>query len=370
MGLGGAQNVVLDLVETKSSEIDAVVWSLSNRVLPSAIERLAVAGVPFRSLALSKINPFGLIKLRHLLVKESPVLLQTHLQFSNIFGTAAANSLDKDQPLIVNHIHNDPYQEYTAWQRRCIRFLVPKVGAYVVPSTSVRDKLNLALLGKARHIEIIPPGLNLKTFDETNTNQALTIRFRKGAKRVIGTVGRIAAQKALHILLTATPSLLKEEPDTRVLIVGEGPLRQTLEKKARSIGVSHAVTFAGYHSDPVPLYRAMDVFVLPSRYEGFGIALIEAMALGVPVIATRIVGVVDVVQDKVTGLLVPFGDSEALSSAILRLFSEPILRQRLRDGAIRFVKSECSRERMAAKMEELYFKLHANKRTIESSGNK
>jgi glycosyltransferase involved in cell wall biosynthesis len=370
MGLGGAQSVVLDLVEAKSSGIDVAVWSLSNRALPSAIERLAAAGVPFRSLALSKINPWGLVRLRCLLAKESPALLQTHLQFSNIFGTAAATSLGKDQPLLVNHIHNDPYQEYTAWQRRCSRFLAPKVEAHVVPSTTVRDKLNLALLGQARHIEVIPPGLNLKTFDETSANQALTIHFRRGASRVVGTVGRLAEQKALHILLAATPCLLKEDPATRVLIVGEGPLRQTLEQKARSMGVSHAVTFAGYHSDPVPLYRAMDVFVLPSRYEGFGIALIEAMALGVPVIAARVVGMVDVVQDKVTGLLVPFGDSKALASAILRLFSEPILRQRLREGATKFVKAECSREQMAARMEELYFRLHANKRIIGSSGNK
>ena len=102
------------------------------------------------------------------------------------------------------------------------------------------------------------------------------------------------------------------------------------------------------------IYAALDVMVMPSRHEGFGIAFVEAMAMGVPVVGTRVVGSVDAVQDGTTGLLVPPDDPAALAAAILRLFDDPQLWGRLVDEARRRVRAHCSREGMARRTEALY----------------
>jgi glycosyltransferase involved in cell wall biosynthesis len=357
MGLGGAQNLILDLVEARSSKIDVTVWSLSDQVLPLAAKRLKAASVPLETLGLLKYNPFSLLKLRRLLANEQPDLLHTHLQFSSIFGIVAAGSLGKHRPIIVNHIHNDPFQHYNHWQRIGSKIMASRVNAYITPSASLRDVVKKAFNLHKNRIKVITPGLNLKSFNQTHIDTARINYLRGNAKRVIGFAGRLTKQKALHVLLDAIPALLEEEPDTRILIAGDGPLRQTLERQAEYLKISHAVKFMGYQSEMVPVYQAMDVFVLPSLHEGFGIVLIEAMALEVPVVASLAVGIVDAVQDNVTGLLVPFGDSGALVSALSRFFIEPGLKERLIIKASEFVRQTCSRELMAERIESLYFEL-------------
>ncbi|MHC4477886.1 MAG: glycosyltransferase [Planctomycetota bacterium] len=367
MGLGGAQNLILDLVEAKSSNIDYSVWSLSDKVLPLAAKRLKAAGVPLRTLGLSKYNPLDLLKLRMLLAKEQPNLLHTHLQFSSTFGIAAAVSLGRHRPIIVNHIHNDPFQHYTLWQRVGCKIIASGIDVQITPSQSIRDNIKKFSANHTSRIEVITPGLNLTTLDKTPADTARVKYLRGGAKRVIGTAGRLTKQKAVHVLLEATLALLKAEPATRILIAGEGPLRQTLERQAEHLKISHAVKFLGYQSEMVPVYQAMDVFVLPSCHEGFGIVLIEAMALQIPVIASRVVGIVDAIQDDVTGLLIPFGDPEALVSAISRIFTEPLLKERLIKKAVEFVTKTCSRKLMAEKIEVLYIALQERNKTITSA---
>jgi len=118
------------------------------------------------------------------------------------------------------------------------------------------------------------------------------------------------------------------------------------------------VRFVGYTDDVVSAYRAMDVFVLPSRHEGFGLVFAEAMAAGVPVVGTRVVGSVDAVRDGETGLLVAPGDPAGLAGAVLRLFSDPDLGRRLVDNGRAWVRRECSRDTMSARTEALYERLH------------
>jgi glycosyltransferase involved in cell wall biosynthesis len=357
MGLGGAQNLILDLVEARSSKISIAVWSLSDQVLPLAAKRLNAVSVPLKTLGLSKNNPLGLLKLHSLLANEQPDLLHTHLQFSSIFGIAAAVSLGKHRPIIINHIHNDPFQHYSLWQRIGSKILASRVNAYITPSASLGDVVKKAYNLHKDRIKIVTPGLNLKSFNQSATDAARVNYLRGNAKRVIGFAGRLTKQKALHVLIDAIPALLAEEPNTRILIVGDGPLRQNLERKAEYLKISYAVKFMGYQNEMVPFYQAMDVFVLPSLHEGFGIVLIEAMALRVPVIASRTVGTVDAVQHEVTGLLVPFGDSRALVSALSRIFTEPGLKERLINKASEFVRQKCSRELMTESIESLYFAL-------------
>jgi glycosyltransferase involved in cell wall biosynthesis len=357
LGIGGAQSIVIDLMEARGPEVDAAVWSLSDRILPPTADRLATAGVDYKTLGFSKFNPFDIYRLRSLLARMQPDVLHTHLQFSSTFGVAAAVSLGRSGPRLVDHIHIDPLQAYAFWQRLGCRILAPQVAAYVAVSNSLRNATSLAFGGRARSIKVIPPGINLQIIHERHADPARVDYFRAGARRVIGTIGRLSEEKGLHVLIEATPRLLEKDPATRILIVGDGPLSNMLKQRAQQLAVSHAVAFVGYQSDVVSAYRAMDVFVSLSRYEGFGVALIEAMALKVPVIATKVKGTVDAVLDGETGILVPYNDAMAIVSAIERLFNKPSMRDRLCENAAKFTRENCSRQQMTTQIESLYYRL-------------
>jgi glycosyltransferase involved in cell wall biosynthesis len=132
--------------------------------------------------------------------------------------------------------------------------------------------------------------------------------------------------------------------------------------RARRLGVEQAVIFTGYLADPLPAFRALDVFVLPSLDEGFGIVFLEAMAMGVPVVGTRVVGSVDAVEDGVTGLLVPPRDPAALAEAVLRVLSDEELAARLVAAAYSRVREHCARELATARTEALYRELADTRR--------
>jgi glycosyltransferase involved in cell wall biosynthesis len=356
LGPGGAQTSLIDLVEARGADMEPLVWSLSGRVLEESRARLANAGVACEAIGLGLGDLAGMGRFRRRLARARPDLLHAYLEASSTFGVAGALSLSGTAPLVIIQLVNDLYAR-PLWARLAGRLLAGRVTGYVAVSPGVSRSAMRAYHGRARHVVVIPPGIDLQRFNRTQVDAAAIAGFRRGASRVVGTVGRLADQKSLHVLLEATPRLLADDPGTRVLIVGDGPLRPALERQARRLGVDGAVVFAGYQTDVVPAYAAMDVFVLPSRYEGFGIVFLEAMALGVPVVGTRVIGSEDAVVDGVTGLLVPHGDAPALAAAVLRLFSDGALREAIRTQAARKVAQDHSRESMAAHTESFYRQL-------------
>jgi glycosyltransferase involved in cell wall biosynthesis len=140
---------------------------------------------------------------------------------------------------------------------------------------------------------------------------------------VIGTVGRLAEQKAQHVLLDAVPLVLERWPNARFVLVGDGPCREELERQARSLGVGDSVVFTGFRDDVPRWLASFDVFVLSSLFEGLCYAVIEAQAARVPVVATPVGGVRETVVDGETGIIVPVADANAVAGAIVRLLEQP-----------------------------------------------
>jgi glycosyltransferase involved in cell wall biosynthesis len=361
MGLGGAQSLLLDLLELQSRHHDLALLILANRILEVSAKRLTATNIPYQILGATKYNPFDFLRLRKSLAKMAPELLVTRLEFSNTFGIAAALTLGKSRPLLVRFIDNDPSQHYSLPHRLAGRLLSPWVDAHITISESLRKSTLKAFCGRIRRIEVIPPGLDMGRFDATKTVSHNSEIFRGGASRVVGTMGRLSKQKAFDVLIRAMPNLLASDTNIRLLIVGDGPLRRRLEKQVETLRLSKAIKFLGLQSDPVPIFQAMDIFVLPSKHEGFGLVLAEAMAMGVPVVGTRVVGTVDAIEDGISGLLVPYGDAEALANAILRIFSEPDLRHVLIQNGRSRVRQHFTKEIMAAKTEDLFRELKSNR---------
>jgi glycosyltransferase involved in cell wall biosynthesis len=185
--------------------------------------------------------------------------------------------------------------------------------------------------------------------------------FRPAARREDGpvrllAVGRLAGMKRLDLLLAVVADLRRRSArELRLTLVGDGPCRPQLERQAADLGLlPHMVRFAGPVEDVAPHYREADVLVLTSDWEGTPNVVLEAMASGLPVVATSVGGVPDVVSDRQTGYLVPQGDVNAIASALLPLVHDAELREDLGRRARQFIIANHSRQRMPAILQTLY----------------
>jgi glycosyltransferase involved in cell wall biosynthesis len=171
---------------------------------------------------------------------------------------------------------------------------------------------------------------------------------------LIGAVGRLSAEKGFDLLIRATDRLVREGLDVELLIVGEGDQQPALEALAAELGCAARVRLVGYRPDVKDLYQAMDVFALSSWREGLPNVLLEAMALEVPVVATRIAGIPRLIRDGDNGLLVEPGDVEGLGRALLGLLRSADLRGRLGEAGRRTIEAGYSFEARMEKIRTLY----------------
>jgi glycosyltransferase involved in cell wall biosynthesis len=205
---------------------------------------------------------------------------------------------------------------------------------------------------------VIYNGIDAKQLCPTTDRTSAKAAFGIGAgDLVIGSVGSLCPQKGQSCLIRAFARIRSSIPNTCLLIVGSGPDAAVLARLAQQTGCADAVHFVGEHANVAECFHAMDVFAFPSLGEGFGLALAEAMACGVPVVASAVGGVPELVTDGASGLLVPPADPEALAAAILRILDEPDLAAGLSTTALRVISDNFSVERMAAQVSELYARL-------------
>jgi len=171
---------------------------------------------------------------------------------------------------------------------------------------------------------------------------------------VIGTVGRLVPQKGHRYLIDAMPMILKAVPKARLLIVGRGGLQAQLEEQVSGLALSRHVRLAGRRRDIPRLLAAMDVFAFPSLWEGFGIALLEAMTMELPVVASDVDGIPEVVQDRITGILVPPRSSVPLAEALIALLNRQALARAMGKRGKERVLAHFTIDQYWRKLDELY----------------
>ncbi len=179
-----------------------------------------------------------------------------------------------------------------------------------------------------------------------------------GNGRLVGNVARLAQQKGQSVLLDAAPLVLERHPDVRFVLVGDGELREDLERQAQRLGIADRVVFTGARSDVPELLASFAVFALPSYFEGLCYAVIEAQAAGVPVVATPVGGVQETVVPGETGVRCEVGDPVSLADGIARLLDDPPEARRLADEARRRVRERFAAERMVAETIAVYDAIH------------
>jgi len=206
----------------------------------------------------------------------------------------------------------------------------------------------------ADRIVTVHDGVNVSFVDKQPLVDAHATFWLPHGAPIVGNVAALVPHKGQKHLVAAAARVHREQPDARVVIVGEGELRAPLEKQIKDLGLERHVLLAGFRSDALGLIKSFDVFAMSSVTEGLGSAILEAMACGRAVAATRAGGIPEVVVDGETGLLVPPHDEAALASAIVRLLRDEPLRRALGEAGRRRVEAEFSAERMVAKTLAVY----------------
>ncbi|MCK4513518.1 glycosyltransferase, partial [bacterium] len=175
----------------------------------------------------------------------------------------------------------------------------------------------------ASKVESVGTGVDLRRIADARVGEELTRELQIAGRTVVGIVAKLSPVKGHEHFLRAAAGIAKAHDDVAFLVVGDGPRRQMLTEMAKELEIEDAVVFAGARDDVPSLLKLMDVFVLSSLSEGSPNAVLEAMAAGLPVIATDVGGLPDIVIDGESGILVPPGDWEALEKAITELLADP-----------------------------------------------
>jgi glycosyltransferase involved in cell wall biosynthesis len=302
-------------------------------------------------------------ELRALMAARGYDVVHTHLVLSQFWGRRAAAAAR------VRRIFSSEQNAYRfkVWPpfRWIEQRLARATERVIACSEHVRDHLVRRVGLPAEKVALVYNGVDTDAFAPAAPGDAAraAVRGELGVgpeAKVIGTVGHLNRQKGHDVLIAAMADVAAREPAARLVIAGRGPLRRRLEALAAQHGVADKVVFAGLVGDVARLLKAFDVFAFPSRWEGFGIALAEAMASGLPVVASATGGITEIVEDGVSGLLVPVGDRaadgvrSALGKALLRLLSDPDLAQRLAREGVACVRERFSLTRTVEQMAVIY----------------
>lgn len=214
---------------------------------------------------------------------------------------------------------------YTSIDRLCL----PRYERVICVSEDLRSQC-LASGVKERSCVLIENGVDLEQYSATIAVAEAKARLGIPASRfVVGAVGRLSGEKAFDLLIRAVDQLLRDGADIELLIVGEGNQRPRLESLVAELGRADCIRLLGFRTNPHELYRAMDLYVLSSLSEGLPNVLLEAMAMGVSVVATRIGGVPRLVSHEENGVLIEPGSVDELAGALTRMLADPALRDRM-----------------------------------------
>jgi len=251
-----------------------------------------------------------LYSLRRLLARQKPELVQTFLFHANLLGRLAARRVGV--PRVLSGIRVAEW--HNRWHLRLDRLTSSMVDRYVCVSQAVADfSAHVGKLPEDRLV-VIPNGVDSKKYPAQPADlQSLGI---EAGHRVVIWVGRFEPQKGVRWLVESAPGWLTKSPDRSLLLVGKGPERQSLERWCQRQGLGSQVHFAGWRSDVPQLLAASQILVLPSRWEGMPNVVLQAMASRLPVVATDVEGVRELLGPEAEQQTVLFGDSAALASRI------------------------------------------------------
>ena len=290
--------------------------------------------------------------------KERPHIVHTHTSKAGILGRWAAWL--SNVPVIIHTPHGHVFWGY--FNRWISLFYVllerwtARITDKIIALTEQEKKDHLSFhIAPDHKFEVIHSGVDLNKFRHV-LNDPIHIKNELGIPGrafVIGTVGRLAPIKGQRYLIEAAKDIIEEYPETFFLLLGDGELSYDLQSLAIKLGIYENIKFLGWRSDVAEILSTFDIFAFPSLNEGMGKAVVEAMSLGKPIIASRVGGILDLIGDGVNGLLVPRADSNILAVKIEILLSDPAKREKMGNEGKK-MSLQYDSDKMVQKIDALY----------------
>ncbi|MFA5076244.1 MAG: glycosyltransferase [Patescibacteria group bacterium] len=342
LGIGGAEKMVVDLAThlPRDKYQVKVVAVVRGGILA---EKLLQQGIEVKIIGKStKLGLGTLWRLYQYLKAEQPDIIHTHLFGADTYGRLAAWLARRDgKPIIISTEHSLNYQEGKI--KKWLKYRLAKVTQRIVA-------VSQAAKGYSVQVEKIEP--NKISVIHNGVKMAKLEKQRQHNRLIIGSISRLERDKGYTYLIKALDRI--RELNWECWLVGDGADRGRLEDLARRSDLDHRIKFFGWQLDIKRYLEQMDIFVLPSLEEGLSIALIEAGLAGLPVVATRVGGIPEVVLPNQTGILVPAKDEKNLAQALRQLILDPELRKSLGLQGQALTKEKFGLETMISEYQKLY----------------
>jgi glycosyltransferase involved in cell wall biosynthesis len=375
---GSAENTLLttlgldknkyDVVLVKGLSIESEMSSEEKESVDKGLRQAELANVKLITISslIRRISPFidlkALFKLYKIIRQEKPDIVHTHTSKAGILGRLA--SFFARVPVVVHTPHGHIFYAYYGKVKTKFFVLLEKLMASItdrIITLTEKEKLEHIQFNVAKQHKfvVIPSGVRLENLskdrgidDELKRNLGIPL-----TDSIVGTVGRLVEIKGHRYLIDAARLVLDKIPEVTFLLVGDGHLMEGLINQASTMGIKEKVIFAGWRSDIPSLINIFDIFALPSLNEGMGRVLVEAMAMGKPIVASNVGGILDLVKDGVNGILFPQGDAYAMAEAIIKLLMDKEPARKMGEEGKRRVYPAYDLSTMIKNIEQLYNKL-------------
>jgi len=344
--LFGPERVILGLVHYASPEFQPIVGGLERGEAPSLmLQQAAAEGIAtFRLPCRGRLDLGAVKRLAEFLENEQISILHAHDFKANFYAWLARKKFPL--PLVTTlHLWNRN-NLITASYEFIDALLVRRFDRIIGVSPAIVAEAKRWYIPEQK-LRVILNGIDIARFQKNPPRPA-------DDKIVIGSVGRLVAQKGFPIFLQMAVALLAKRDNLQFILVGDGPVREELEAESKKLGIADKVTFTGQRDPVETAYGEMDIFVSSSLSEGLPIALLEAMAARLPVVATRVGAVPEVIENNISGLLVEPDNPQVLVDAVDSLLADPAKKQALAEGGFRRVQEHFSAENMARQTEAVY----------------
>lgn len=354
--IGGGESHVLDLVEhLNKNDFEPIVLSFTDGPM---IDKLCSMGVKTYVIETTQAFDLSVVnKVIRIIRKNKVKIIHAHGTRANTNILIAAKSVGLPTIYTVHgwSFHDDLNPIIKKLRTTAERFLVNQTDITINVSQSNYEN-GTQQLGRYNG-KVIKNGVNLKKFNQKFSDTDNPIRLEFGIKStdiLVGCINRITLQKDPITMIKAFHLAHRTYPALKLLMVGDGELRKGSEQLAEELGLSDNVIFAGYRKDVPDVLDALDVFCLPSLWEGLSLGLLEAMAKKKAIIATKVEGTVEVIKDRENGLLFTPKDHITLSKLLAELADSSVLRHELGQNAYKNVEQEFDVQSMTREVEEIY----------------
>jgi glycosyltransferase involved in cell wall biosynthesis len=351
-GMYGAEVMLLNLTRSlAANNCEIVVGVFQNRQnrKPELAEQLKSEGIPVELIPCDgQVDLTAIRRISHLTIARRINLVHSHGYKADVYSFLASRF--SSTPIVATAHNWTGKSEGPSIYNKLDRLVLRWFCRVAAVSDGVARKL-LDSGVRSHKIVRIPNGVDLAGFEASTP---MDREVRSGSVAVVGVVGRLVKEKGCDSFLRAAADVLPHFPGTKFLFIGDGPERNSLELLARDLSIQEKVIFLGHSSDMPRIYASLDFCVLPSLLEGMPMTILEAMAAGKPIIATRVGEIPNMLDTDVNGLLVAPGSVAELSAAMIRLLGDPSLRSRLGENGRRKAFESFSAEVMARAYIALY----------------